>query len=458
MIRQLIEDYVELSSAELDEVLEAAEHDRRVAEAKLAAASAVISNRGSYRDAGHSSMRVHLKAVTNCSGSEANRIRKRAAVVNDHAAIGDAWLAGHVGTDQIDRLASARAHPRAGHRFAEFAPQLLTHAEHLEYSDFAQVVDHFEQQADPDGAFDDQQFQEDERFASVAVTNGAVDVRASGGNPLVAAEIDAVFKLAVEAEFDKDCVARRAEFGDDAVAHPLARTSQQRKFDALHSIFMSYAAVPADATTPKPLVNIVIDAATFAALLEGHGLRDGNDVLGGPGDTDLLARRCATSTGTPVHPDVALRAAISGRVRRVIIDADGVIVDAGRTRRLFTGSARDAAQLLVTTCTHRGCAVPAELCQVDHRNEWAADAGRTDQANAIPLCGSHNRWKHTEGLRTRRAANGRVRLIRSDGSVIKPVGERDPEWAEPPPAWGDPPSLPRPAWPTLDTFPLRRAG
>lgn len=451
MSGQLIEESLELSDSELDDMISEAEAARNLADARIAAAVSVVSARQSFRDDGHASVRSYLKATLNCSGSRANRIRKQADLINQHPTVGDTWAAGHVGTEQVDLLAGAQAHPRARDRFAEFEPALLEHAEHLEYGDFDVVMRRFVSLADADGAFDAQRFREDERNAHVSVDNGALEVHASGGSPMAAAEMSAVFELAVEAEFDKDCVVRRAEFGDDALAHPLPRTARQRKFDALHQIFLAWATVPADAKTPDPLVNIVIDHVTAGDLLAAHGLVDDADLFGvGPealadARRDLLARRCHTGTGTPVHRDDALKALIAGRVRRVVVDADSVVVDMGRTSRLFTGNSRDAARMLATTCTHRGCEIPARFCDVDHRREWVGEHGPTDQENAMPLCGVHDRWKHANTIRTRRAINGRIYLIRPDGSVIKPASEREPEWAEPPPFDLPKPDTPRPA-------------
>src|SRR5690606_34735183 len=51
-------------------------------------------------------------------------------------------------------------------------------------------------------------------------------------------------------------------------------------------------------------------------------------------------RRCHTSRGTAVHPRQLLRAALTGYVRRVVVDSQGVVVDWGRQRRFFTGDAR----------------------------------------------------------------------------------------------------------------------
>jgi hypothetical protein len=440
MFDMLIEEYATLTASELDAAMAEAELMKREAEARLAAGAAIVSARGSFRDGGHRSMRSYLKATLNCSGTVANRIRRRAALVNEHPEIGEALLAGHVGVEQVDRLASAHAHPRAGGRFAEFASLLLGHAEHLEFNEFTTVVDSFVNQADPDGAFDDQRFHSEHRTATVRDDHGCIEVHATGGDALAAAEMARIFELAVEVEVERDFEARRAEFGDDALSHPLPRSGEQRRFDALHQIFTAWATVPADGVTPEPLVNIVFDHISAGEALFDHGLVESPNVFGltdggfAAAEADLAKRRCQTSTGTAVHPDVALRALISGRVRRVVTGSAGVVVDMGRTQRLFTGKSREAAQLMVTACSHRGCDIPATLCDVDHRAEWVRDGGPTDQANASPMCGAHDRWKHANRIRTRRAINGRVYLIGPDGTTVLPVGAREPAWAEPPPA------------------------
>jgi hypothetical protein len=439
MFADLIEELTTLSSSELDAAIAEAELAKRVAETQLAAAVAVVSARGSFRDGGYRSIRTYLKGTLNCSGAQANKIRRRAELVNNHEAIGDALLSGQIGVDQIDRLATAASHPRAGDQFADFVPILLKQAEQLECNQFDKVIDHFIDRADPDGAFDTQKFHEDHRTASVRDDKGVVTVHASGGCPQAAAEMAKVFELAVQAEFESDCVARGAEHGDDALNHPLPRTIEQRKFDALHQIFMTWATAPADGTTPAPLVNILFDHVSAGHAMFAHGLVDSPNLFGLPDDVfqaaaaDLSKHRCETTTGTSVHPDVALRAVITGRVRRAVVGADSVVIDLGRTQRLFTAKAREAAQMLVTTCTHRGCDIPATLCDVDHRKEWAGDDGPTDQANAMPLCGSHDRWKHANNIRSRRASSGRLFLIRPDGTAVLPVGAREPDWAEPPP-------------------------
>jgi hypothetical protein len=149
--------------------------------------------------------------------------------------------------------------------------------------------------------------------ASVAVNNGAVNVHTSGGDPIAATEITAVFDRAVEAEVQKDFDTRPNEHGDDALAHPLSRTARQRAFDALHQIFIDSVMTPADGLRPEPLINFVIDPATGIDVLVRHGFLDVDVEIGAntsAEQVDPATRLCATTTRTPIRPDVALRAMV----------------------------------------------------------------------------------------------------------------------------------------------------
>ncbi|MEL6892845.1 MAG: HNH endonuclease signature motif containing protein, partial [Actinomycetota bacterium] len=149
------------------------------------------------------------------------------------------------------------------------------------------------------------------------------------------------------------------------------------------------------------------------------------DLLGEPGD--FLERRCETDTGVPLRPTDVLRSLLSGRLRRVVLGAERQVVDLGRSSRVFTGAARDAATLLAITCDHPGCDVPADWCQVDHSTEWH-ELGPTDQANAGVECRHHNVDKHRRRRRTRRAGDGRMYTFRPDGTIMLPVGCRPPRF------------------------------
>src|SRR3954452_24153396 len=193
---------------------------------------------------------------------------------------------------------------------------------------------------------------------------------------------------------------------------------------------------------PAPVVNILCDQRTLHELLARAGivLADGQTI-----DLDeltkhqieavldefvrdprsMLTRRCETSAGQQIAPQQLIQALLTAQVRRVVLDSNSTVIDLGERKRLFTGNARIAATLLERFCQHPGCEVSADRCQIDHIEPHSA-GGRTDQANAGPACGPHNRHKYTHGWRTRRADNGRAYNIRPDGTLILFVGERPP--------------------------------
>ena len=449
MFEGLLDECVGLTDAELDERLRANELAGRRLAAERAALVAVIEHRGSFRDE-HRTMSGYLRATLNASSAAASQDRKLARLLSDHPLVGEEVLAGHVSVDHARQIERIHANPRIRDVLPVVVEVFVDLAEHTSHREFAAEIDQFIQLVDQDGAFADLASAGEGRSASVCDVGGTVGMSASGGGPVDAAQMVAVFEAFVEGEFRRDVDARRAEFGDDAESHPLPRTSAQRRFDALTAIFAAAAASPDGRALPEPTVHIVIDDQTAHETLAHAGivLPNGNQIdldddgaIADPGEllgglVDELAdhpeafldRRCETSTGVKIHPSVVLRSLLTGHVRRVVVDSQGTVIDYGTKQRLFTGAARNAAMLLADVCSHPGCETPARFCQVDHDLEWS-DGGRTDQRNARITCGHDNRNKHRKRWRTRRDQRGRPYTVRPDGSIILAVGERPPDLA-----------------------------
>ncbi len=436
MFSDVLERLVELPEAALDDRIRALELERRQLDAELAAAISVADHRQLPAVDGHRTINAYLRATLNWSDSEASRFRSLARAVDHVEGLGTAWSSGRIGVSQAVHFGRLYGNRRVRDRLPEFTPMLLDDAEQLPYSDFARCVDRFTTQADVDGAHLDRDDAVEHRDAHVSDVGGMLDISAHGGDGVTTSELIAIHRRFTELEYRADLEARRAEFGDDACQHPLPRTARQRRFDALTAIFRRAASAQGMGATGDPLVNIVIDVETWARMLTSSGLIGDNlgdltpvldELLSDP--ARLGARRCETSDGIAVHPHDVLRAALAGHVRRVVVDSAGVVIDVGRRRRLFTGSAREAAKLLVHHCEHPGCGLPADFCDVDHAEEWA-DGGLTDQTNARIRCGSHNVDKSKHRWRVRRATNGRTYTIRSDGTIMLPVGVRPPTFPD----------------------------
>jgi hypothetical protein len=424
MFTDLVDTLSGLDDAELTARFRELELQRRRLDAETAAVVAVVERRGGYRDDGHLTIRAWMRANANWSGPEVAACRKRARLLDRHPSVGDVLFAGHIGVAQAAELARIAANPRCGDQLGDALPTLLTHAEQLPYDDFRVVAKRWEILADVDGAFDDADAANERRTATVLDVGGGLHLRASGGDPITTSAMQTIFERFVEAEYRADVALRTELHGPDAPAGLLPRSDAQRRFDALVKIFHAASSAPPGSRLPDPVVNVIVDRATFEHLLAAHGLFPEQDRSPVDDLADLVARRCETDTGIPVHPDAVLQAALAGHIRRVVIDSDGVVTNMGRRQRLFTGSARVAAKLMATRCTARGCEIGVHRAQVDHIAEWERDHGTTDSANSRIKCGPHNRDKHRRHLTTRRDAHGNLNDHRADGTPILPVGQR----------------------------------
>lgn len=443
MFTDVIAESSGLTDGEIDASLRANELELREVMARRAVLVTLAHRRGVFRIDGHRSVNAYLRATWNYSSAEAARIVKLAEVCELVPELGDALLEGHVGVGQIMTIASIHSNPRVREHFTRVAPIFLAMAEHAPPRELYDEVASFVNLADQDGAYADLYCNVEARRATCTTVDGTLHVTASGGDPIVAEEVVATFDWFVEREFERDCEQRRAEFGDAADQQPLPRTDRQRRFDALVAMARAARAHGDGAKPADIVVNLVGDPETFdeafaaaeVVLDDDGGLTtielsddavDGVLATAAADPERFIDRRCETSSGTPIPPMLLLRAALEGHVRRVVIDSRSVVIDWGRKRRLFTGPAREAALLLVRRCEHPGCEVAATYADVDHMVEWHDDGG-TDQDNGGVLDRSHNRFKHRARWRIRRDGTGRKFFVRADGTIVLPVGAREPE-------------------------------
>jgi hypothetical protein len=195
-----------------------------------------------------------------------------------------------------------------------------------------------------------------------------------------------IFERQCEAEFIADWEAARAEHGSDAHSGHLDRTTAQRAMDGLQTIFERAASAPPDAVAPVPLVNIVTTVSDVEARMAAAAA--GRAPAPATAD-DIDEHRCETITGIQLTPADAVAAALIGYVRRVVVDAEGRVIDLGQRRR-FTGAARDAVLIGGRRCCWPGCGRDSHRNQIDHTTEHSV-GGPTRPSNGGVLCGRHNR-------------------------------------------------------------------
>jgi hypothetical protein len=251
---------------------------------------------------------------------------------------------------------------------------LLDAAQQLPYEHFKTVCRRWEQLADADGAHRDHQRSLAHRTASIVDVDGDYEVR-SRQTAIAGAIMREIFDKFCEAQYRADWDATVAEHGDRARPELMPRTAAQRRADALMAIFEAAATAGIDGVPLEIVLNLVIDYDQFEQYLREQ--LDDTPVVIDP--ATVRQRRCETVDGVPIDPRQAVALAFLGQVRRIVVDGAGVVVNAGRLRRLFTGPLRDIVQIIDPRCIWLGCMLRAAISQIDHLTSHAA-GGATDAA------------------------------------------------------------------------------
>ena len=122
----------------------------------------------------------------------------------------------------------------------------------------------------------------------------------------------------------------------------------------------------------RPRVAVTLDAETLRGDTAGVGVtEDGLDL---PGST---IRRLACDCD----------------LTRVLLDADGSILDVGRSQRLVTPPIWTALVARDHHCAFPACTRPPVMCHAHHIRHWT-NGGPTSLDNLVLLCGHHHRTIH----------------------------------------------------------------
>ena len=99
------------------------------------------------------------------------------------------------------------------------------------------------------------------------------------------------------------------------------------------------------------------------------------------------------------------------RILPAVLGTRSVALDLGRETRLFSEAQRIAVGLTHNTCAADGCQRPFAWCELHHRQPWC-QGGRTDLADAIPLCHWHHQRIHDPAYNHHRMPDGSIRFSR----------------------------------------------
>jgi len=382
-----------------------------------------------HRIDGHRSVKAHARHVLKISPEEASRRATAERALRDLPDIAAALRSGRIGIDHVQVLARVHANPRINDKVPARQEKFLRWADEESFDDFKAKVLDWERATDLDGGHRDNERNHDNR--NVRLVHNSIEGSWELSGQFATdqgARAKEIFDHYVDAEWRADWAAARAKLGDAATLSDLKRTDAQRRADAFIRMCNDAAGAPPGTKAPKITHNIVWSADTYLGLADLLGA-DGaaldthwSATLTDPGSRRSQwcnpdTYRCSTLDGLPLEPVEQFFSSLANHVRRVIVNTKGVVIDLGHTARLFTGSARLAAQLQHPHCIWPGCDAPTTRCEIDHLHDHAK-GGPTNPGNGAPLCGFHNRWKQKGFSTTRDPVTGRWRTYRPDGSVI----------------------------------------
>ena len=411
-------DLASLTEGELEALIVANDAQLRRREVLQALAVAEFGRRGGFLRDGHKSIAAWCRGRLRWSGARAARVVRAGRVLDVLPAVCEQARRGGVPVDHLDDLGRVAANDRVQDHLVASDAMFSGLMGRLFHWQWRTALQRWVQLADADGVQASHADAHQGRRAGVFVVGEQVVLEAEGGT-LQGVFLREVLDRFIEAEWVADCDDAKQRLGTDRVtAVDLARTHAQRSFDALVAVFEAAAGSPLVAASPDPLVNVVVDDDTAARLMR---LVAGEDTT--PRSPLLFAEhRCETVDGVPLSDEAMIGLMLVGRLRRVLLAPDGVVIDLGRSRRLFTGGAREAALLADPRCFWPGCERRTGHCETDHLLEWAR-GGHTSPRNAGRACRHHNLFRTSHGYTARRDHHGHWHITRPDGTHISDTSD-----------------------------------
>src|ERR1700722_57204 len=281
--------------------------------------------------------------------------------------VAQAWREGEIGEDQAQAIPHARRR-RTEAALARDEEVLVSQAKELGFEDFSRVLAYWKQLADSDGAEASEEEKKASRDVFLTSSYDGMWLGQMTLDPINGAIVSNELNRLEHDLFEADCAEAKERLGRPGRIDELARTSAQRRADALVEMATRSRTAPAEGIRPAPLFSVLVGYETV------HG------------------RICELENGTVLHPSALEPWMDSAYFERALFTLSNRI-DVSVRSRFFTGGTRRAIELRDRICTHPHCYEPAETCQVDHIQTYAA-GGLTTQDNGRLLCGFHNRLRN----------------------------------------------------------------
>lgn len=219
-------------------------------------------------------------------------------------------------------------------------------------------------------------------------------------------------------------------------ARPGETAAQTADLDAAHAAAQEVADRVVSGSSNRPHVSLLIPADTFAAFQRHHQeLHEDRPSNGHSSDTARPepARSwtglgpATLEDGSPVAASELARVLCDAQLSRIVLSAEGLPLNLGRSVRLYSGNHRRAVIVRDRGCAWNGCTTNAAYCEVHHIRWWRRDQGPTSLDNGVLLCNFHHHLVHRLDLTIERhlpAGRRAPGLSPSPGSGRGGVGDQ----------------------------------
>jgi Domain of unknown function (DUF222) len=233
--------------------------------------------------------------------------------------VADAWREGDISTDAAQAIASARRH-RTESAMARDEAMLVAQAAEMGFEDFYRALSYWKQLADPDGADAAEEDRKAARNVFLEASFSGMWLGQMTLDPVSGSIVSGELNRLEHDLFEADCAEARERLGRPARIDELARTSAQRRADALVEMATRSASAPADGIRPAPLFSVFVGYETL------HG------------------RICELENATVLAPSALTPWMDSAYFERAVFSL-GNRVDVSVRARLFSGGTRRAIEL-----------------------------------------------------------------------------------------------------------------
>jgi hypothetical protein len=348
-------------------------------QAQISRRLAAFDRRGDSVLDGHRSVKGWLADKCRLDGGEAWRALKTARAMDSLEGVRALWESGSTTTGHIQLVVRVRTHAKADEQFDALEPtwewlcrEHDTATLSIPLAAFVDRLDNTKPRPEQDNVKAiDRRSIVGSRCLGVGLLEGRFDV------------------------LDYDLVMRTLEWerkrshveGDE-------RTVEQERADAFVSICRRALSEADNTESGIAGVLAVVDVPTLQGLEAGM---------------------CQTDSGLALSIDSVRRLCCGNPISRVLVDAEGAVLDFGMSKRLFNRAQRHAMVVRDGGCTFPRCLRKAHQCEAHHL-KWWEHGGPTDFINGTLVCWAHHRLVHDLGWRIERNESGGVDWFKPDGS------------------------------------------